>query len=145
MMSPDSQSSMSGMPSGFPKRKKTRRGKGGKGTPIGDPTDLHQKMGDALKAGNHAEAKAHAFAMVRTLHALTPKPENLSASGDGMGKKNWIAGATQSKGALHRALGVPEGQTIPKGEIKAATQSDDVKVAREARLAQTLKSLRSKK
>lgn len=137
MMSPDSQSSMSGMPSGFPKRKKTRRGKGGKGTPIGDPHDLHAKMGDALKAGDHAQAKAHAFAMVRTLHALTPKPVEAP--------KNFIAGAIERPGALHRALDVPEDDKIPAAKIAAATNSSNDRLAREARLAQTLKSLRGKK
>ena len=55
--------------------------------------------------------------------------------------KNWIAGATKDKGALHRNLGVPEGQKIPEKKLeKAATQGG--KVGREARLAETLKGLR---
>jgi len=57
--------------------------------------------------------------------------------------KNWIAGATKDKGALHRNLGVPEGQKIPEKKLeKAATQGG--KVGREARLAETLKGLRKK-
>jgi len=57
--------------------------------------------------------------------------------------KNWIAGATKDKGALHRNLGVPEGQKIPEKKLeKAATQGG--KVGKEARLAETLKSLNKK-
>ena len=51
--------------------------------------------------------------------------------------KNWIAGATKNKGALHRALGVPEGKTIPKSKVAAAAKAPG-KLGKEARLAQTL-------
>lgn len=57
--------------------------------------------------------------------------------------KNWIAGATKNKGALHRNLGVPEGQKIPAGKIAAAAKQPG-KVGKEARLAETLKGLRKK-
>ncbi len=57
--------------------------------------------------------------------------------------KNWIAGATRNKGALHRNLGVPEGKKIPAGKLKAAA-SKPGKVGKEARLAETLKGLRKK-
>lgn len=136
MMTPDMQSSLSGIPTGT--RKKTRRGKGGKGTPIGDPKDLHTKMGERIDAGDLHGAKAHAFAMVRTLHALAPKPN------EELMPKNWIAGAVKNKGALHRALEVPVGEKIPAGKVATAAKSDDPRLAREARLAQTLKALRKK-
>jgi len=55
--------------------------------------------------------------------------------------KNWIAGATKNKGALHRALGVPEGQKIPAGKIAAAATKGGT-LGKQARLAQTLKGLR---
>lgn len=51
--------------------------------------------------------------------------------------KNWIAGATKNKGGLHRALGVPEGKTIPKAKVAAAAKRSG-KVGKEAKLAQTL-------
>lgn len=60
-----------------------------------------------------------------------------------MAKSNWIAGATKNKGALHRNLGVPEGQKIPAGKLAKAAASGG-KVGKEARLAQTLKGLRKK-
>ena len=54
-----------------------------------------------------------------------------------MSKKNWIEDATKNKGGLHRSLGVPEGEKIPKGKIaKAAKQGG--KVGKQAKLAQTL-------
>jgi hypothetical protein len=55
--------------------------------------------------------------------------------------KNWIAGATKNKGGLHRALGVPEGQTIPAKKVAAAAAKPG-KVGKEARLAQTLKGFK---
>ena len=55
-------------------------------------------------------------------------------------KKKWIAGATGKKGALHKALHVPEGEKIPESKLKAAEKKGG-KVGREARLAETLKGL----
>lgn len=57
-------------------------------------------------------------------------------------KGNWIAGATRNKGALHRDLGVPEGQKIPPARIEAATHSSNPKTRKRARLAETLAGLR---
>lgn len=44
------------------------------------------------------------------------------------------------KGGLHRALGVPEGETIPKEKVEAATHSSNPHVAKMAHLAQTMAS-----
>lgn len=55
---------------------------------------------------------------------------------------HWIQGAIKRPGALHRALGVPEGQKIPKEKIMKAEHSDNMRVAREARLAETLSHMR---
>lgn len=41
-------------------------------------------------------------------------------------------------GGLHRALGVPEGETIPKSKVEAATHSKNAHVAHMARFAQTM-------
>lgn len=59
---------------------------------------------------------------------------------------HWIqkALAGSSKGALHRMLGVPEGQPIGAKKIAAATHSSDPLEAKRARLAETLKGLRKK-
>jgi hypothetical protein len=51
--------------------------------------------------------------------------------------KNWIAGAIKKPGALHRDLGVPQGQKIPPGKVKAAAKGSGT-TAKRARLALTL-------
>ncbi len=58
--------------------------------------------------------------------------------------KDWIAGATQNKGALHRQMGVPEGQKIPAAKLNAAAHSDNALLAKRARLAETLKKMNRK-
>jgi hypothetical protein len=57
--------------------------------------------------------------------------------------KKWIAGATKHKGALHRALGVPQGEKIPPAKIAKAAKAGG-KLGKEARLAQTLGKLKKK-
>lgn len=42
------------------------------------------------------------------------------------------------KGALHRALGVPEGQKIPKAKLAAARKSEDPAIRKMANFAHTL-------
>jgi len=53
--------------------------------------------------------------------------------------KNWIAGAIEHPGALHRELHVPEGEKIPARKLEKAAHSDNPKEARRARLAETLR------
>lgn len=55
--------------------------------------------------------------------------------------KNWIAGATKNKGALHRALHVPEGQKIPEKKLVGALKSRNPRIRKEAELAKTLKGM----
>ncbi len=38
---------------------------------------------------------------------------------------HWIAGAVTHPGALHKELGVPEGEKIPKAKISKAAHSDN--------------------
>ena len=58
-----------------------------------------------------------------------------------MATKNWIAGATKNKGALHKNLGVPQDEKIPAKKLAAAAKKSG-KVGKEARLAETLKGLK---
>lgn len=51
---------------------------------------------------------------------------------------NWIAGAIKHPGALHREMGVPQGQPIPAGRLAKAAQAGG-KLGQRARLAETLK------
>lgn len=57
------------------------------------------------------------------------------------GSANWIAGAIKHPGALHKSLKVPAGEKIPAKKLAKAAHSDNPKLAKRARLAQTLKSL----
>lgn len=53
---------------------------------------------------------------------------------------DWIKGAIKNPGALHKELGVPQGQTIPKSLLKRAAGAGG-KLGRRARLAETLGKL----
>lgn len=53
----------------------------------------------------------------------------------------WIKGATKNKGALHRALGVPEGEKIPEKKLSKAEHSENPRIRKEASLAKTLKKM----
>ena len=52
--------------------------------------------------------------------------------------KKWIQGAIKRPGALHRALGVPEGEKIPAAKMRQARHSRNPGVRKMASLAQTL-------
>ena len=58
---------------------------------------------------------------------------------------NFIKGAIKHPGALHRALGVPQDQTIPQSKIAAAANSDNPDLRRKAQFARTLGKLSKKK
>jgi hypothetical protein len=51
--------------------------------------------------------------------------------------KHWMAGVAKHmhKGALHRALGVPEGKKIPAKKMAAAARSKSPKIRKEVGLA----------
>lgn len=57
------------------------------------------------------------------------------------GRTHWIQGAIKHPGALHRELGVPEGKKIPAAKLEKAEHSDNPKLARRARFAETLKKM----
>ena len=54
----------------------------------------------------------------------------------------WIQKAVKHPGALHKALGVPEGEKIPAKKMAKAAKSSNPKVAKMANLAKTLKGLK---
>lgn len=55
--------------------------------------------------------------------------------------KQWIQGAIKHPGALHKQLGVPEGEKIPADKLAKAAHSDNPTLAKRARLAETLKGM----
>lgn len=54
--------------------------------------------------------------------------------------KNFIAGAIEHPGGLHRALGVPTGKKIPVGMIESHTHAPG-RMGKMARLAMTLRHM----
>ena len=58
--------------------------------------------------------------------------------------EKWIQHAIKRAGALHKQLGVPEGEKIPAKKLAAAAKKPGVEGKR-ARLAETLKKLSKKK
>jgi hypothetical protein len=63
----------------------------------------------------------------------------LSHEGGGaVAGKHWIAGAIKHPGALHRDLGVPEGEKIPAAKLAAATHSSNPTTRKRANLAKTM-------
>lgn len=53
---------------------------------------------------------------------------------------NWIQGAVKKPGALHKELGVPQGQKIPPGKLAAAAKAGG-KLGQRARFAENVKGL----
>jgi len=54
----------------------------------------------------------------------------------------WIQKATQNKGALHRKLGVPEGEKIPAKKMAKAAKSSNPTTRKQVTLARTLSGMR---
>lgn len=55
---------------------------------------------------------------------------------------HWIKAAIKHPGALHKTLGVPQGQPIPAGKLEKAEHSDNNPTTRKrANLAATLKGM----
>lgn len=60
-------------------------------------------------------------------------------------KKKWISGAIKHPGALHKTLGVPEGEKIPEAKLQEALHSKNATTRKRANLAMTLKGMNHKK
>ena len=57
-------------------------------------------------------------------------------------KKKWIQKADLEKGALHKDLGIPEGEKIPLEALRRAAKSKDKTIAKRARLALTMRGFK---
>jgi hypothetical protein len=58
--------------------------------------------------------------------------------------KKWIKWAIKKPGALHKELGVKEGEKIPVSKIKKAEHSKNPTLRKRAQLAETLKGFKKK-
>lgn len=58
--------------------------------------------------------------------------------------EKWIQQAIKHKGALHKTLGVPQGEKIPEKKLKKAEHSKSAKTRKRAALAETLKAMHKK-
>lgn len=56
----------------------------------------------------------------------------------------WIQKAIKRPGALHKALGVPQGKKIPAKKMAQAAKSKSPAVRQEVALARTLRKFKSK-
>lgn len=59
-------------------------------------------------------------------------------------ERNWIEKATKNKGALHKALGVASSKKISEKKLDKALSSKNPKIRKEANLAKTLRSFRTR-
>jgi hypothetical protein len=57
--------------------------------------------------------------------------------------KNWIQKAVKHPGALHKMLGVKQGNTIPAGKLHSAAQKGG-KLGQRARFAENMKKIARK-
>lgn len=60
-----------------------------------------------------------------------------------MAKKNWIQKAIKHPGALHKQLGVPQGEKISASKLLSAEKKGGL-LAKRARLALTLRKMKHK-
>lgn len=88
-------------------------------------------------------AKKHGMSMKKWEASMMDKKHDIQHSTKGLksgGKaEKWIQGAIKKPGALHKALGVPKGEKIPEKKLEKAEHSSNPKLAKRARLAETLK------
>jgi hypothetical protein len=121
---------------GIPLREKARenlkRIKAGEDVPHGPPP---MKGGAPAALKDRPENRRKRQIEAQEREAESPEAAELGHDG-----KKWIAGAIKHPGALHRDLGVPQGQKIPESKLSAAA-SKGGKVGQRARLAETLGGL----
>lgn len=124
---------MAGMSSG--KRKKTRRG--GRGAKVSRPSTgasgaegHHAKLNDAMAAGDHAQAKTHAFNLGKALHVMTQGTPGVSVQPSSVPDPIAAPDATD----IEMNTGSPSPMLQPSGESKAGS------LAKRARAAMALRS-----
>lgn len=109
------------------------------------PVQKSTASSSAQNAYNQAQAqKTYDQMQAQKSGQYSSKPQMavMKKAEGGMAKGgNWIQGAIKKPGALHKALGVPEGKKIPAAKLEKASQAPG-KMGRRARLAMTLKGMK---
>lgn len=135
----------------------------GAGTPDATGYDSPSKSGQhnhhhhhaSMGKGRHIHHHTHELTGAREahLHKIEPLQEADAESEETevaeneityIDEANWIAGAIKHKGALHKDLGIPEGEKIPVSTLEEEAKKPG-KVGKRARLALTLMKLRKGK
>jgi len=96
-----------------------------------DPAAFQRAMQEWDAQGNPAG---------HTLHDPQQSGDHF-ASGKVVSDGHWIEKAIKHPGALHKELGVPEGEKIPEDKLEEAEHSDNPKERERANLAETLKGM----
>ena len=119
---------------------------------VGAPGTPYKKGGMAKFEGSAKDeaqdkklAKKHGMSMKSWESSKMDEKHDKQQSMKGLkagGKADkWISGAIKHKGALHKSLGVPAGEKIPEKKLEKAEHSKNPKLAKRARLAETLKTM----
>lgn len=140
---------MGAMPAGVPGP--AQGGQGGQGGgPLSHAT-ITMPVNDAARAVAGAVRLGHGLGQRQAMQGggMPQVPGQMMTQGQGMPPGaaapamaeggHFIQGAIKHPGALHRDLGVPQGQPIPAGKLERATHSQDSTVRRRAVLAETMK------
>ena len=105
-----------------------------------ETTDIFDLVKGHLLDEGYAETEQNAIVMMANMSEEW-RNSILEAHGVDLEEtKKWIQKAIKHPGALHKQLGVPEGEKIPAGKLEAAAEKGG-KLGKRARLAQTLKGL----
>lgn len=108
---------------------------------------LHQMLMQQLK-DDDSEEETHGDEEISDDTEISseeaPEEESGEESMDEGKKKKWIQKAIKKPGALHKQLGVAKGEKIPVAKLKVAAEKGG-KLGKRARLALTLKKVKSKK
>lgn len=99
----------------------------------------HIKSSEKTAGKSDKEAERIAWATVNKRGMLDNK-NKMEEEVEQVEEEKWIQKAIKKPGALHKQLGVPEGEKIPAGKLKAAAEKGG-KLGQRARLAQTLSKL----
>lgn len=103
---------------------------------------MRQDALEAYRARGYKKGGAAGHEDVEADKALIRRMVKAKArTGKAEGGGKWIQKAIKHPGALHKQLGVPAGEKIPAKKLAKAAHSENPKLARRARLAQTLKGL----